>query len=94
MDLLPALPNIRYVRISENGEPINLFRLDGTDEELDHAVAHMRETYAYVNPNITIELMDKYEALCIEWRFISQTCVPWEEAKKKLEHFEVALQWN
>lgn len=94
MGMLPELPNIRYVRVSENGKDLNLFRLDGTEEELEHALTHMVETYQHINPALEITIMPREEALKIEWKFVSKTCIPWELAKKKLKGFEVALNWN
>ncbi len=94
MSLLPALPNIRYIRLLKHGKPLDLFRLDGTDEELDHALAHMRDVYSYTDPELTVLLLDKYEGLELEWQFIYETCIPWEDAQNTLEGFEVSINWN
>lgn len=95
MGLLPELPNVRYIRIRDvDGNDINLFRLDGNDEDVAHAIEHMQASYSRSNTEVSIEFMDKKDALCIEWGFIMNTCVPWEEAKKYIKDFEVAISWN
>lgn len=95
MNLLPELPNIRYVRVrDEEGKNLNLFRFDGSDEEVAHAIEHIRATFDKSDKRVTIDFMSKKDAVKVEWDFIINNCVPWEEAKKYLKNFEVVLSWN
>ncbi len=95
MTILPGLPQIRYVRVrDENGKDLNLFRFDGSEEDVAHAIQHIRATFEGTDHNVTIDFMDRKEAMQVEWGFITNSCVPWEEAKKYLKNFEVAISWN
>lgn len=92
--LLPDLPNVRYVRVSDEGKDLNLFRLDGDDKEIEHTIAHMKEVYSKISDTVVVEFMSKEDVRIFEWKFISKNCVPWEKAKKKFKTFESVLMWN
>ena len=95
MNMLPGLPNIRYVRVRDaDGNDLNLFRLDGSDEDVAHAIDHMRAAFEQTEHTVTIDFMDRKDAIHIEWGFIMNNCVPWEEAKKYLKNFDVVISWN